>query len=51
MQEDTTFLVKLYSTNGQVYETSQVVKCNMPVFVGLLPKWKTASTITMEYLE
>lgn len=51
MQEDTTFLVKLYSTNGTVQETSQVVKCNMPVFVGLLPKWKTASTITMEYLE
>ena len=22
----------------------------MPVFVGLLPKWKFANTITMEYL-
>ena len=50
VQEDTIILVKVYNTDGTTYETSQTIKCNMPVFVGLLPKWKFANTITMEYL-
>lgn len=50
LQEDAEFLFKVYYTNGAVHETSKIVKCYMPVFVGLLPKWKTASTITMDYL-
>lgn len=50
LQTDAEFTFKVYYTNGSVHEVSETVKCYMPVFVGLLPKWKTASTITMDYL-
>lgn len=50
LYEDAKFTFKVYYTNGAVHEVDKMVKCYMPVFVGLLPKWKTASTITMDYL-
>lgn len=49
--EDTEFTFKVYYTNGSMHEVSDIVKCHLPVFVGLLPKWKFANTITMEYLQ
>lgn len=49
--EDTEFTFKVYYTNGSMHEVSDTVKCHLPVFVGLLPKWKFANTITMEYLQ
>lgn len=48
--EDTEFTFKVTYTNGAVHEETAKVKCYMPVFIGLLPKWKTGSTITMDYL-
>lgn len=48
--EDVEFKFKVTYTNGSVHEQTATVKCYMPVFVGLLPKWKTGSTITMDYL-
>lgn len=48
--EDTTFTFKVTYTNGIVYEETATIKCSMPVFVGLLPKWKAGTTVTMEYL-
>lgn len=48
--EDAEFKFKVTYTNGSVHEQTATVKCYMPVFVGLLPKWKTGSTITMDYL-
>ena len=50
LYEDSEFTFKVYYTNGSVHEETKVVKCYMPVFVGLLPKWKFANTITMDYL-
>lgn len=48
--EDTIFKFKVTYTNGAVHEESASVKCYMPVFIGLLPKWKSGHTITMDYL-
>ena len=48
--EDTEFTFKVYYTNGSMHEVSKTVKCYMPVFVGLLPKWKFGSNVTMDYL-
>lgn len=48
--EDAEFTFKVYYTSGAVHETSKTVKCYMPVFVGLLPKFKPAYTVTMDYL-
>jgi hypothetical protein len=48
--EDAEFTFKVFYTNGSVHEETEIVKCYMPVFVGLLPKWKFANTITMDYL-
>lgn len=50
LTEDATFTFRVSYTNGSVHEETATVKCYMPVFVGLLPKWKTGSTITMDYL-
>lgn len=48
--EDSEFTFKVYYTNGAVHEETKTVKCYLPVFVGLLPKWKFGNTITMDYL-
>lgn len=48
--EDTVFKFKVTYTNGAVHEETASVKCYMPVFIGLLPKWKSGHTITMDYL-
>lgn len=48
--KDASFTFKVSYTNGSEHEETKTVKCYMPAFVGLLPKWKTASTITMDYL-
>ena len=48
--EDAEFTFKVYYTNEAVHEVSKLVKCYMPVFVGLLTKWKPGHTITMDYL-
>lgn len=49
--EDTEFIFKVYYTNGTMNEVSDITKVGYPIFVGLLPKWKAASTITMDYLQ
>lgn len=48
--EDTEFTFRVYYTNNAIHEVSDIVKCSLPVFVGLLPKWKSGNTITMDYL-
>lgn len=48
--EDSEFVFKVYYTNGSIHEDSGIVKCYLPIFVGLLPKWKFGNTVTMDYL-
>lgn len=48
--EDTEFTFKVFYLNGIIHEDTKTVKCYMPIFVGLLPKWKFANTITFDYL-
>lgn len=48
--EDAEFTFRVTYTNGSVHEETKTVKCYMPVFVGLLPKWKFGNVITMDYL-
>lgn len=48
---DTDIKVVVTYSSGVTHEDTQTIKCSLPIFVGLLPKWKTASTITMDYLE
>lgn len=49
--EDTEFTFKVTYTNGAVHEESIAVKVALPIFVGLLPKWKFGNVITWNYLE
>lgn len=49
--EDTTFTFVVTYTNGSKHSESKTVTCNIPIFVGLLPKWKFGYSITMEYLK
>lgn len=48
--KDTEFTFKVYYTSGTIHEVSDTVRCYLPVFVGLLPKFKPAHTVTMDYL-
>lgn len=49
--EETEFRFVVSYSTGVENEQTITVGVSYPVFIGLLPKWKTASTITMEYLE
>lgn len=51
IDKDAEFTLKVIYLNGSEHEETITVKCNYPVFVGLLPKWKFGNTVTMEYLE
>lgn len=48
--DDAEFTFKVFYTNGSMHEVTEIVKCYMPVFVGLLPKWKFGTVVTMDYL-
>lgn len=49
--EDTEFTFKVTYTNEAVHEESITVKAALPIFAGLLPKWKFGNMITWNYLE
>ena len=49
--EDTEFTFKVTYTNEAVHEESITVKAALPIFVGLLPKWKFGNVITWNYLQ
>lgn len=49
--KNTKFTFKVYYTNGAYHEVSTSTLCSYLLFIGLLPKWKFANTITMEYLK
>lgn len=51
IMEDTEFKFRVVYGNDVEKEITATTKVSMPVFVGLLPKWKSANTITMDYLE
>ena len=51
IMEDTEFTFKVTYTNEAVHEESITVKAALPIFVGLLPKWKFGNMITWNYLE
>lgn len=50
IKEDTEFVFKVFYMNGASHEVSSWTKLSMPVFVGLLPKWKFGNTVTYDYL-
>lgn len=49
--EDTTFIFRVHYSNGATHEDNATTKVALPVFVGLLPKWKFGNTVTMDYLK
>lgn len=49
--QDTEFLFKVVYVNGSVHEETKTVKCSIPIFIGLLPKWKFGNTVTFQYLQ
>lgn len=51
LEEDAKVTFKVYYNNGAEHEESVTVKCVYPIFMGLLPKWKGANTVTMDYLK
>lgn len=51
MYADTEFTFKVTYINGAVHEETKIVKCSIPIFIGLLPKWKFGNTVTFQYLQ
>lgn len=47
---DSEVTVKVYYTNGSIHEVSSITRVSLPVFAGLLPKWKFGNTVNYEYL-
>lgn len=50
IEEDTEFVFKAFYINGSVHEVNAFTKLAMPIFVGIIPKWKSGNTITYDYL-
>ena len=50
IKEDTEFVFKAFYINGSVHEVNTFTKLSMPIFVGIIPKWKFGNTITYDYL-
>ena len=48
--DDTEFTFRVTYTNKAELEESKTVTCSLPIFIGSLPKWKFANTITWDYL-
>ena len=48
--EDAEFTFKVYYLNGTVHDETKITKCSIPIFIGTLPKWKSASTVSYNYL-
>lgn len=48
--EDTEFVFKAFYVNGSVHDVSATTKLSLPMFVGLLPKWRFGNTVTYDYL-
>ena len=46
MYADTEFTFKVTYINGAIHEETKTVKCSIPIFIGLLPKWKFGNTVT-----
>lgn len=51
MYADTEFTFKVTYINGAIHEETKIVKCSIPIFIGLLPKWKFGNTVTFQYLQ
>lgn len=49
--EDTEFRFVVTLVSGVVHEATCETLVTLPAFIGLLPKWKTANTVTYEYLQ
>lgn len=48
--KDTEIKFKVYYKNGTAKEVSELIIVSIPIFIGLLPKWKFGHTVTMDYL-
>lgn len=48
--EDTEFVFKAFYINGATHEVSTMVKLTLPVFIGLLPKWKFGNVLNYDDL-
>lgn len=51
MYADTEFTFKVTYINRAIHEETKTVKCSIPIFIGLLPKWKFGNTVTFQYLQ
>lgn len=50
IKEDTVFVFKVFYMNGSTHEVESQTKVSLPVFIGLLPKWKFGNTVSYNYL-
>lgn len=51
IEEDSEITVKVFYTNGSTHELSEIVKVALPIFVGVIPRWKFGNTLTYAELE
>ena len=48
---DSEFTFRVTYINGAIHEETKITKCSIPIFIGTLPKWKFANTVTYSYLQ
>lgn len=50
LEKDTDFTFRVIYSNGAIHEEIKTVKVSIPIFAGIIPKWKFGQTIQYNYL-
>ncbi len=51
IESDSQITAKVFYTNGSIHEVTETIRLALPVFVGILPKWKFGNTVTYSLLK
>ena len=49
--EDTIFTFKVFYINGTHHAVESTTRIEYPIFIGIVPKWRSGNTITYSYLQ
>ena len=50
IDSDSEITAKVFYTNGSVHEVTETVSVALPVFIGIIPRWKFGNTVTYNQL-
>lgn len=50
IESNSEITAKVFYTNGSIHEVTEIVKIALPVFIGIIPRWKFGNTVSYNQL-